>query len=437
MDDGASYATWGILYVLVLLLSFLSYGFRAAQKGLSENVQVDPNTDDPPAEQGIKDKFLRGSIWLYAEGAAALGILMVILQVCLIEEQFPLDLQDLHHVGCFILFLAIHIVIGIKIPAFLGDRHKRGFADHTWKIVFALVILTAPVTAVFHYGTWGILRLFGVKDFSGLDDVTEEDIISLVKEGHEQGVIEENEAKMINNIFEFSDKEAKDIMTHRNKIVALDAEMTLSDAITEMLNGSNSRYPVYEESIDHIVGILHMKDAMRMNRVSSNRSLALKDIPGLLRRAVFIAETRNLDSLFTMMQATKGQMVVVIDEYGQTSGIVAMEDILEEIVGNIMDEYDEEASIERAGRDEYVIDGMTKLEELEERFHIDFREEEYDTLNGYMIARMDRIPKEGDTFSVQVGDYLFSIESVLDKRIDKVLVKKCQTNQEEITEGDH
>ncbi|MCR5032689.1 MAG: hemolysin family protein [Lachnospiraceae bacterium] len=436
MEDGASYATWGTLYLLVLLLSFLSYSFRYAQKGLSENVQVDPDGDTPPVRQGIKEQFLRGSIWLYEEGAASLGVLLVILQVMLILKVFPLESPE--NFGRLMAGITLHIIAGIKIPSFLGDRHKKGFADHTWKPVFALVLITSPVIAVLHFGTWGILRLFGVKDFSGLDDVTEEDIISLVKEGHEQGVIEESEAMMINNIFEFGDKEAKDIMTHRNKIVALDAQMTLSDAVTEMLNGSNSRYPVYEDSIDHIVGILHMKDAMRMNRISTNRSLTLKEIPGLLRRAVFIAETRKLDSLFTMMQATKGQMVVVIDEYGQTSGIVAMEDILEEIVGNIMDEYDEEASIERSGRDQYVIDGMTKLEELEERFHIDFREEEYDTLNGYMIARMDRIPKEGDTFSVQVGDYLFSIESVSDKHIDKVLVKKCEDKkQEETIEGEN
>ncbi len=433
MEDGASYATWGALYVLLLLLSFLSYGFRSAQKGLCENVQVDAGNDESPAAQGIKEKFLRGSLWLYEEGTAALGILFVILQVFLIWKVLP---PGWHPLLIFFAAITLHIILGIKIPSFLGDRHKKGFADHVWKIVYAMVILTAPITALLHAGTWGLLRLFGVKDFNGLDDVTEEDIISLVKEGHEQGVIEESEAKMINNIFEFGDKEAGDIMTHRNQIVALDAQMTLNDAVTEMLNGSNSRYPVYEESIDHIVGILHMKDAMRLNRVSSNQNLALNAIPGLLRRAVFIAETRKLDSLFTMMQATKGQMVVVIDEYGQTSGIVAMEDILEEIVGNIMDEYDEEAPIERSGHDAYVIDGLTKLEELEERFHINFHEEEYDTLNGYMIARMDRIPKEGDTFSVQVGDYLFSIESVLDKHIDKVLVKKCPDQTKELTKGE-
>ena len=139
-------------------------------------------------EQGIKERFLRGSIWLYEEGAASLGVLLVILQVLLILKVFPLD--SLRAFGCFVLCITVHIIAGIKIPAFLGDRHKKGFTDHVWKPVFFLVLLLSPLIAVLHFGTWGILRLFGVKDFSGLDDVTEEDIISLVKEGHEQGVLE-------------------------------------------------------------------------------------------------------------------------------------------------------------------------------------------------------------------------------------------------------
>ena len=168
----------------------------------------------------------------------------------------------------------------------------------------------------------------------------EEEILSMVNESHEQGYIEASEAEMISNIFEFGDKQAQDIMTDRSNITAIDADMTLSDAISFMLNEKNSRCPVYKENLDHIVGILHLKDAFRLSRSLALLNKPIGDINGLLRDARFIPETRNVDSLFATMRATKLQMVIVIDEYGQTSGLIALEDILEEIVGNIMEEYD-------------------------------------------------------------------------------------------------
>ena len=247
----------------------------------------------------------------------------------------------------------------------------------------------------------------------------------MVSEGQEKGTIEDDEAEMISNIFALNDKEAGDIMTHRSQIAGIEAEMTLKEALDYMLDGSNSRFPVYEENIDHITGILFLKDAFRMNRIAANRKMAIKDIPDLLRKAVFVTEKKKIDILFREMQQKKVQMSIVIDEYGQTAGLVTMEDILEEIVGNILDEYDEEEShIQKKGQDEYVIDGMSELKELEERFGIDFEEDEFDTLNGFLISKMDRIPEENEEFSIMVGDYRFQILKVENRRIEKVLVVK-------------
>ena len=262
----------------------------------------------------------------------------------------------------------------------------------------------------------------------GKPEEVEEDILTMVSEGQEQGTIEDDEAEMISNIFALNDKEAGDIMTHRSQICALEADMTLKEAPDQMLDGTNSRFPVYEENIDHIIGILFLKDAFRMNRIAANRKMAVKDIPDLLRKAVFVTEKKKIDTLFREMQQKKVQMAMVIDEYGQTAGLVTMEDILEEIVGNILDEYDEEEShIQKKGQDEYVIDGMSELRELEDRFGIDFEEEEFDTLNGFLISKMDRIPEENEEFSIMVGDYKFQILKVENRRIEKVLVVKQET----------
>ena len=253
----------------------------------------------------------------------------------------------------------------------------------------------------------------------------EAEILSMVNEGHEQGYIEASEAEMITNIFEFGDKKAQDIMTDRSNIVAIDASMKLEDAISFMLSENNSRFPVYEENLDHIIGILHLKDALRIRNQKSSTTKMVGEIDGLLREAKFIPETRKLDALFSTMQSTNLQMVIVIDEYGQTSGLIAMEDILEEIVGNIMDEYDEEEGhIEEKGKNKYIIEGMTPLEELEKRFQISFDEDDFETINGFLISKMEKIPDKKDRFDITIDGYNFKVISVENKMIQRVLVTK-------------
>ena len=257
--------------------------------------------------------------------------------------------------------------------------------------------------------------------------LTEEEIIHMVNEGHEQGLIEASEAEMISNIFEFHDKEAQDIMTNRNNVIALDGNMLLTDAIEFVLNSKHSRYPVYEENIDHIIGILHLKDILRYHADNERLNRPLNSFEDLLREPQFIPLTRNIHELFKDMQSEKMQMVIVVDEYGQTAGLVAMEDILEEIVGNILDEYDEEEEyIEEKGEDEYIIEGKTPLEELEDRFDISFKEEEFETLNGFLISKMDKIPEENEEFEIIVDGYLFKLLTVEHKMIQSVLVKKLE-----------
>ena len=253
-----------------------------------------------------------------------------------------------------------------------------------------------------------LMKLFGVDT----DDVTEEEIISMVNEGHEQGVLQANEAEMIHNIFEFGDKDAKDIMVHRKNIIAIDGTMTF----LEML----------DFTIENIIGVLHIKEVLALCQKQEIYHTAIKDIKGLIREVDFIPETRNINTLFTMMQNAKTHMVIVVDEYGQTSGIVAMEDILEEIVGNIEDEHDqEEKMIEKLPDGSYLMDGMTSAEEALEILKIHIPEEdEFETLNGILISLLDRIPNDDEKFETDAFGYHFEVLQVENKMIKKVKITK-------------
>lgn len=263
------------------------------------------------------------------------------------------------------------------------------------------------------------------------EDVTEEEIISMVNEGHEQGVLLESEAKMINNIFEFADKEVKDIMTHRKNLIVLDGELSYNDAVSYIIESSKSRYPVYLEDIDHIIGVLHIKDAFMFAQKNEVFRTPVKDIPGLIREVDFVPETLNIHALFKMMQSKKSHMVVVVDEYGQTSGIVAMENILEEIVGNIEDEHDEEEQLIRKNPDgSFTIDGLAAFSDVSELLGLSASADAFDTLNGFLTSLLGRILNDGETEKIYEEGYCFSILKVEEKMIREVHAAKAENKEE-------
>lgn len=263
------------------------------------------------------------------------------------------------------------------------------------------------------------------------DDVTEEEIISMVNEGHEQGVLRASEAEMIHNIFEFGDKEAKDIMTHRKNLIAIDGELSYNDAVPFIIENNKSRYPVYLEDIDNIIGVLHIKDAFAFAQKNEVFRTSIKDIKGLIREVDFVPETLNIHTLFQKMQAKKSHLVIVVDEYGQTSGAVAMEDILEEIVGNIEDEHDEEEELIRQNSDgSYTMSGFASLSDVAETLQIPVNDDDFDTLNGFLVSLMEKIPNDGETGRLQAYGYEFSIRKVKDKMIREVLVKKADAKHQ-------
>lgn len=296
-------------------------------------------------------------------------------------------------------------------------------------MLYAIIILSILVVILLL--CIGVL-LYGMKNnkktldgILGNDDVTEEEIISMVREGHEQGTILASEAELIHNVFEFDDKEVKDIMTRRKNIVSLDGSMSFIDAIEFIIDTGKSRFPVYENDVDSIIGVLHIKDAFTFFEKNEVYRSSIKDIDGLIRPVDFIPETVNINDLFKKMQSKKSHLAMVVDEYGQISGLIAMEDILEELVGNIEDEHDEEENYIRKNDDEtFIMDGMTEFSDVKEALSLPVDDDAYETLNGFIISLSDKIPEEGDKTVISAYGYRFSVMSVEDKVIKQVMIKK-------------
>ncbi len=445
MDDDGPTASILLFFVLILIDVFF-YGFYAALNNINEK-EVERRAGEEKDKKSLRLMQLIGSPSVYDN-----TIQLVVTLVHMIVGAFYLRMwadgierlfgligryaPDLDRIPAgaiavivtvvsLLALLYILLTFGVLLPKRVAARAPERWAYAFVNPVYAVTRLLSPLNGLVKATTAGILFLFGAGGKEDENDVTEEEIIEMVNEGHEQGVIEASEAKMISNIFEMGDKQAQDIMTHRSNIVAIDGSVRLRDAIPFMLEGQNSRYPVYEENIDHIIGILHLKNAMRYHQWEEKLECPVKDLPELLREPYFVPQTKNVDELFREMQRDKLQMVIVVDEYGQTDGLLAMEDILEEIVGNIQDEYDEDREyVEEKSEDEYVIEGKMPLEELEERFGISFEGETFETLNGFLISRLDRIPEPDEKFDMDYKGYNFKILSVENKMITSVLLTR-------------
>ncbi|MDO4556701.1 MAG: hemolysin family protein [Lachnospiraceae bacterium] len=257
----------------------------------------------------------------------------------------------------------------------------------------------------------------------------EEEILSIIDEGHKQGAIMADEALMISNIFEFGDKEARDIMRFRKKIVGIDVETPIDEAIHFMLDQVYSRFPVYEEDIDNIVGVVHIKDVMKAYfEKDSVKDTSLRQISS---DPFYVHETKEVSDLFKEMQSEKIHMAIVIDEYGQTEGLVCMEDILEIIVGKIMDEYDveEHEIINLSTEGTYLVQGMTRLDELEETLGIEFPDEDIETLNGFLVNQAGRLPVDNEELTIIYEGYEFKAIDIFDHVFRQVKITKIESDE--------
>lgn len=257
------------------------------------------------------------------------------------------------------------------------------------------------------------------------NDEREELLLKWFSEGQTEGVFAAEEAAMMRNVILFKHMDAKDVMTHRKHICALDGDLTLEENMKDIMEDGYSRFPVYTDSIDEIIGSVHIRDILKCYMTEANRSIPLRELKACMKPVSCIPETRNIERLLKQMKAKKSHMAVVIDEYGQTSGIVTLEDIIEEIVGNIQDEYDEDVEeIVKKADGTYIAQGIAELEELEVLLNIPFEKSDYGTLNGFLIAMLDRIPAEDESPEVDYEGYRFHILSVDNNMIQEVKIIK-------------
>lgn len=323
-------------------------------------------------------------------------------------------------VGVLLIFAVM--LFGVVLPVKLTKKDSEK-ARKRWEGALAVLSnIMLPFTFLLEAGTRGTLFLLRIKPEDLEDNVTEEEIISIVNEGSRQGVLEDNEVEMISNIIELDEKEVRDVMTHRRKVVSISTEMTVEEALKFMLDESYSRYPLYEEEKDNIVGVLHLKDLTKYYVTGRDKRISLKEIA---REPYFVPDTQAVDTLFDAMQKKKIHMAIAVDEYGQMAGIVAMEDILEEIVGNIFDEYDiDERMILKQGANRYIMKGLTPMEEVEEALGIKLLQDDFDTLNGWLISLLGHLPAEKEKAVIMAEGYRFQIIDARNNMIRNVKVVK-------------
>ena len=448
MDDGASPAIGLIVFLGLVVANGIMYGFLTALEEISER-QVEKRMEEGSKhapwllavmDSPYKTKHAIQILVTFVSGI--FGIYQIrLLGNLLFHSLFLKSPNPYLLIWCYVLAalggIFLFVVLGVIAPQKIAARRPEKWLFRLAGLVHGLVCVVWPYAYLAEKLSNLAVRLVGVDPDASFDDVTEEEIISMVNEGHEQGVLQASEAEMIHNIFAFDDKEAKDIMTHRKHVNAIEGSTLLKDALEIILEGNNSRFPVYKGDIDNIIGILHMKDVMIESRKGLYLEREIREIPGLVREAVFIPETRNINELFQGMQSRKNHMVVVVDEYGQTAGIVAMEDILEEIVGNIFDEYDEEEmDVVSQADGSYLMRGMAPFGEVCETLGISLEGAEYETLSGYLISLIGKIPGEHEQFELDAEGWRFHVLSVRDKMIHMVRVTEGSLNWEDAAEGD-
>lgn len=316
------------------------------------------------------------------------------------------------------------IIFGELVPKRLAMKNYEKIAFGTIGIIRAISIITSPFVKLLTVTTNAISKLFGVNE-NDEEVVTEEEIKMMIDQGEENGTIKEEEKELLNNVFEFNDKTVSEIMTHRTDMFAVDINMSAGELLEEIIKDDckHSRIPVYDETIDEIKGVLYVKDIIK------NINKKTFKIKNIMKEAYFVSQNKLINELFKELQKNKKHIAIIVDEYGGTAGLVTMEDILEEIVGDIFDEYDDiEEEYEKIDENTYVLSGSMPIYEVNKLIKSNIPEGDYDTLSGYLQEKLGRIPTEEENPIIETDELIFKIEEYEDKRILKVKVYKNENN---------
>ena len=420
-------------FILILVLTLLNAFFASAEMAI---VSVNRNRIKMLADDGNKkasllvdlleepNKFLstiQVGITLagfFSSASAATGISEVI-GASLSQIGIPYA-QSISLVVITIILSYFTLVFGELVPKRIALQKSEQMAMLSVRPIVFVFKFAKPFVKLLSLSTNVLLRVIGMSDTDLEEKVSREEIKSLVDAGEEYGVINQIEKEMINSIFDFDDKLAKEVMTPRTEVYMINIKLPLS--IEELLEENYSRIPVYEGDMDNIIGILYLKDFLHEAYQVGFENV---DIKKLLHRPYFVPECKNIDQLFKELQKSKKHLAVLIDEYGGFSGIVTIEDLIEEVMGDINDEYDDDDPvIRKIDNDTYMVNGLISIKELNDKLHLNLDEEteDYDTLGGFLINQIDYIPSETEECMVEYENLLFKVQCVKDKRIETVKI---------------
>lgn len=442
MDNSGTNIVWQIL--LIMILTALNAFFAAAEMAI---VSVDKKRLSKSAKEGNKksqmllnlliepSKFLSTIqvgitlAGLFSSASAAVGISEK-LGGALTRIGVPFG-QDIAFIGITILLSYIILVFGELVPKRIALQKSERFAMFAIKPIIMLSKIAGPFISLLSFSTNTVLSLLGFRSDSVEEKVTLEEIRSLVETGQEQGVINPIEREMIDSVISFDDKSCEEIMTARTEVFMIDAEEPINEQLEAIMELNYSRIPVYEGDVDNIIGILYLKDFLLEAYKVGFENV---DVKAILRPAYFVPEYKSINDLFLEMQSQRQHMAVLIDEYGGFSGIVTMEDLVEEIMGDIEDEYDtDEPEIKKIDENNYYVSGSMAIEDLNETLHISLDEDsdEYETLGGLLIYLLGHIPNDDEQISIKHKDIIFHIEEVKERRIQLVRVELKKENGKE------
>ncbi|BAH07578.1 hemolysin family protein [Clostridium kluyveri] len=328
-----------------------------------------------------------------------------------------------------ILLSYITLVLGELFPKRIALQHSEIIAMAFIRPILFISKIMTPFVKLLSGSTSLIMKLFNLSTENVENKVSEEEIRSIIELGQENGIFNQSELQMIERIFEFDDKVAKEVMTPRTEVFGIDIDNVFSRSVKDIMEEKYSRIPVYKDDTDNIIGILYIKDLFVEIMKTSIDNI---DIRPLLRTPYFVPENKNIGVLFKELQNTKNHMAILIDEYGGFSGIVTIEDLIEEVMGNIFDEYDDnEQYISKLDENTYMVSGLLSIYEVNEFLDLELKSDNSDTIGGFVMELLGSIPKEGEENTVEYENIIFKVEKIDEKRIEvlKIYISDKKKNQ--------
>jgi putative hemolysin len=409
-----------IVIVIMVTLFLLNMTEIAIIKVSDEQIEVEASDGN---KRALKIMEITKHMRSYQLQKEMTSIIMIFIYVSslLLHSLMNMAISNIWVTLLPFMMVIVHIIFIQHMSRRLAIKYTNGISHHMVWFYVVILKVTRPITYVIEMLSRGIAVILNLNPDLTDKDMTEEEIRSILTEGTEKGLLDEDETEMIHNVFDFDDTEVQSVMTHRTDIIGLEVSMTLEDVL-KIINVENyTRYPIYKETMDEIIGTIHVKDLMPY-MIGKRKVFNLKRI---MRKPYFIPEFQKISDLLNNMQLTKNHIAIILDEYGGTSGLVTFEDIIEELIGNVSDEFDDdEQDIYKIDDNTYEILGHTTIEDVEDELEIGLDIEAYDTLSGFILDQIGHLPEDDETIEFVFNSMLFKVTSIENHIIEKVIVTR-------------